>query len=205
MLCISLNVPGFLLCRLCVLPKEHFQTLFQKIDSCLSFCSQWGDRFPWEAFLDHPSNVLVIFSGFASHYIFSLYSKSPPYEWDPFWECFPESNLFVHPTVSLGTQLTQLAISPLLYVCFWTSWAWNKNTVLLNSIQYWCRKGDPFQGLRLGSCLTLRNELSEETHVLTKQEILLEKGTPVESSRVREPRRPALPHGSQSPVLWWWD
>ena len=31
-----------------------------------------------------------------------------------------------------------------------------------------CRKRDPFQGLKLGSCLTLRNELSEETHVLTK-------------------------------------
>ena len=26
-----------------------------------------------------------------------------------------------------------------------------------------CRKGDPFQGLRVGSCLTLGNELSEET------------------------------------------
>ena len=37
------------------------------------------------------------------------------------------------------------------------------------------RKGDPFQGLKLGSCLTARNELSEETHVLTKQEILLGK------------------------------
>jgi len=51
-----------------------------------------------------------------------------------------------------------------------------------------CRKGDPFQGLKLVSCLILRNELSEETHVLTKQEILLGKGTRVESSRVREPR-----------------
>ena len=48
------------------------------------------------------------------------------------------------------------------------------------------------------------NELSEETHVLTKQEILLGKGTRVESSRVRETRRTALPRGSQSPVLWWW-
>ena len=46
-----------------------------------------------------------------------------------------------------------------------------------------CRKGDPFQGLKLGSCLTLGNELFEETHVLTKQEILLGKGTRVESSR----------------------
>ena len=60
-----------------------------------------------------------------------------------------------------------------------------------------CRKGDPFQGPKLGSCLTLGNELSEETHVLTKQEILLGKGTQVESSRVRKPRRTALPRGSQ--------
>ena len=64
-----------------------------------------------------------------------------------------------------------------------------------------CRKGDPFQGLKLGSCLTLGNELFEETHVLIKQEILLGKGTRVESHRVREPRRMALP-GTQSWVLW---
>ena len=38
------------------------------------------------------------------------------------------------------------------------------------------RKADPFQGPRVGSCLTLRNELSEETRVLTKQETLLGKG-----------------------------
>ena len=54
------------------------------------------------------------------------------------------------------------------------------------------------RGLKLDSCLTLRNELSEKTHVLTKQEILLGKGTRLESSRVREPRRTALPRGSQS-------
>ena len=60
-----------------------------------------------------------------------------------------------------------------------------------------CRKGDPFQGPKLGSCLTLRNELSEETHVLAKQEILLGKGPRVESNRVREPRRTALLHGLQ--------
>ena len=56
-----------------------------------------------------------------------------------------------------------------------------------------CRKGDPFQGLKLGSCLTLGNELSKETHMLTKQEILLRKGTRVESSRLREPMKTALP------------
>ena len=46
------------------------------------------------------------------------------------------------------------------------------------------------------------DELSKETHVLTKQETLLGTGTRVESSRVREPRRTALPRGSQSRVLW---
>ena len=65
-----------------------------------------------------------------------------------------------------------------------------------------CRKGDPFQGPKLGSCLTLRNELSKETHVLTKQEILLGKGAQAESRKVREPRRTALSHGLQSRVLW---
>ena len=59
-------------------------------------------------------------------------------------------------------------------------------------LSFCCRKGNSFQGPKLGSCLTLRNELSEETHVLTKQEILLGKGTRVESSSVREPRRTAL-------------
>ena len=47
------------------------------------------------------------------------------------------------------------------------------------------QEADPFQGLKLGSCLTLRSELSKETHVLTTQEILLGKGTQAESSRVR--------------------
>ena len=44
------------------------------------------------------------------------------------------------------------------------------------TLSFYCRKGDPFQGPKLVSCLTLGNELSEETHVLTKQEILLGKG-----------------------------
>ena len=57
----------------------------------------------------------------------------------------------------------------------------------MHPTQACCRKADPFQGLKPCSCLTLRNELSEETHVLTKQEILLGKGARVESSRVTEP------------------
>ena len=54
----------------------------------------------------------------------------------------------------------------------------------------------------MGSCLTLGNELSEETHELTMQETLLGRGARAESSRAREPRRTALPYGSLSWVLW---
>ena len=63
------------------------------------------------------------------------------------------------------------------------------------------QEGGPLPGPETGPCLTLGNELSEETHVLTKQETLLGKGARVESSRVGEPRRTALPRGSQSQVL----
>ena len=64
------------------------------------------------------------------------------------------------------------------------------------------QEGGPPSRAQNWARLTLGNELSEETHVLTKQEILLGKGTRVESSRVREPRRTALPRGSQCWVLW---
>ena len=67
---------------------------------------------------------------------------------------------------------------------------------------YVAGRGTPFQGPRVGSCLTLGNESSEETHVLTKQKILLRRGAWAESSRVRDPRKTALPRGSQSRVLW---
>ena len=50
----------------------------------------------------------------------------------------------------------------------------------------------------MGSCLMLGNELSEETHVLTEQENLLGRGVRVESSRIREPTRTALPRDLQS-------
>ena len=61
-------------------------------------------------------------------------------------------------------------------------WMWelnHKESWAPRSWCFWCccRKEDPFQGPKLDSCLTLRNKLSKETHVLTKQEILLGKGT----------------------------
>ena len=58
-----------------------------------------------------------------------------------------------------------------------------------------CRKGDPFQGLKPGSYLTLGNELSEETTCADKARDFIGKGARVESRRVREPRRTALPNG----------
>ena len=59
-------------------------------------------------------------------------------------------------------------------------------------------EGGPLQGPKLGSYLAPGNELPEETHALTRQEIVLGKGTRVESSRVRESRRTAVLCGLQS-------
>ena len=59
-----------------------------------------------------------------------------------------------------------------------------RNLPLWYHIQLRFQEGGPLPGPKGGSCLTLGNELSKETHVLTKQEILLGKGTWVESSRV---------------------
>ena len=60
--------------------------------------------------------------------------------------------------------------------------------VVFLDLSFCCRNGDPLQGPRVGSCLTLRSELSEETQMLTEQETLLERAAPVMSKRVREPR-----------------
>ena len=61
--------------------------------------------------------------------------------------------------------------------------------------------GGPLLSFRAGSCLTLGNELSEETHIQTKQETAGKEGCLEDSSRARGPRRTALPSGSQSQVL----
>ena len=72
----------------------------------------------------------------------------------------------------------------------------------------WMRGGvagrGPCQGPKLGSCLTLGNEVSEETHA-AKARDFIGKGRPGGEQEVREPRRAALPRGSQSRVLRWWD
>ena len=60
------------------------------------------------------------------------------------------------------------------------------------------QEGGIFSGHKWDSYLTLRNELSEETQMLRKQETLLESDTGVESMRIREPRGTAVPCDSQS-------
>ena len=64
-----------------------------------------------------------------------------------------------------------------LFGFFLTTWlfASGGQNIGASAYQSLCfRKGDTFQGLKWGSCPTLRNELSKEMHVLTKQEILWE-------------------------------
>ena len=67
------------------------------------------------------------------------------------------------------------------------------------------QEGGLFSGHKGDSYLTLRNELSEEKHMLTNQEILLGRCAWKECSRAREPGRTALSLGLKSLVLWWWD
>ena len=97
---------------------------------------------------------------------------------------------------NLGSILTSRDITLPIKVCLVKAMIFLWSKLWFSHVWMWelcCRKGDPFQGPKLGSCLIFGNELSKETHVLTKQEILLGKGTWVESSRVREARRTALP------------
>ena len=64
---------------------------------------------------------------------------------------------------------------------------------ILGTVRTVAGKETPSRSPKWALVLTLGNELSEEIHTLTKQEILLEKRALVESSRVRKPRRTALP------------
>ena len=54
-----------------------------------------------------------------------------------------------------------------------------------------CRKESSFQGPKVDSCLTLGNKLSEKTHVLTKQWILLGRDSGQRAVGWGEPRRTA--------------
>ena len=75
-------------------------------------------------------------------------------------------------------------------ILYWKDHPFTTAVLLFSEIWSPCyRKGDPFQGLRVGSSVILGNELPAEIRVLTKQEPLLVKGAWVESRRIREPWR----------------
>ena len=83
----------------------------------------------------------------------------------------------------------------LINACMWGSiWDETNFTLLFFPWDYalLCRKGGAFQGPRVDFCPTLRNEVSKETHMQTKQKISLGRDVLVESGRIREPRRTAM-------------
>ena len=96
-------------------------------------------------------------------------------------------------------------LQPLGLVCQWASWPLSTSSG--QDISHWeefaicCRKADPFQGPRVVFYLTLRNEFSEKTQVLTKQENLLRRGNWVDRSRMREHSR-TLCHMTLSLVFY---
>ena len=64
------------------------------------------------------------------------------------------------------------------------------------------QEGGPLPGPETGLLSNTQKWIVRGVTCADKQEILSGKGTQVESSRVREPRRTALSHGLQSQVLW---
>ena len=66
------------------------------------------------------------------------------------------------------------------------------------------QEGNPFQDLS-GLLSNTQTWIVWGDTRADKARDLLGRGTRVESSKVREPRRTALPGGSHSLVLWWWD
>ena len=66
---------------------------------------------------------------------------------------------------------------------------------------FWWRKGNPFQGMRVVLVWHLEKNCLRRG-VLPKQETLLGRVAGAEGRRLRETERTALPHDSQSQVLW---
>ena len=118
------------------------------------------------------------------------------------------TEVYFSPTLAVSGGLSRVSVqsSSLLEVYCLT---WHKGrghhlcSMLFITMRHMTRRDNPFQGLRMGSCLTLRNELSKET-CADKAKDFTGEGRPGREQQVREPRRTALLSGSQPQVLWEW-
>ena len=98
----------------------------------------------------------------------------------------------------MGTRIMNFILLNAVYFCIPISILELCSLMELNYLEMLLDLG-PLPGLRVSSCLTLGNEFSMQAYIPAKQETLFNQA---ESGRVKEPRRTALPHGSQSWGLW---
>ena len=105
--------------------------------------------------------------------------------------------IIVHGVAKSQTQLSDFHFNTSFNVLF----AWNQTFTHLylpyetlsflkkmttSYSSFYCWKGGPFQGLRVGSRLTLGNKLSKEIHVIKARDFI-GKGSSMKSRRVRNP------------------
>ena len=103
-------------------------------------------------------------------------------------------------TASHNFSIPMLSVTEWLSFNFGTGLQCNFN---YKNIKFYCRKGDFFHSTRASLHLSLRNYLSKERHLLTRQETLLGRDAWVESRRIRRLRRTALLTVSGFTVTGW--
>ena len=103
-------------------------------------------------------------------------------------------------TASHYFSISVLSVTEWLSFNFGTGIQCNFNS---KNIKLYCRKGDFFHSTRASLHLSLRNYLSKERHLLTRQETLLGRDAWVESRRIRRLRRTALLTVSGFTVTGW--
>ena len=105
-----------------------------------------------------------------------------------------------HFNTSLKVSLLGIRLWPIFTSLMRLSFL-KKITTSYSSFCSW--KGRPFQGLRVGSCLTLGNKLSKEIHV-NKARDFIGKGCPMKSQGYGNPEE-LLCRVAPSQVFRWWD
>ena len=101
----------------------------------------------------------------------------------------------------LTSPITLPAILQILRDSFAHSEPWNSLPASLPMLQ----EGGPLPGPETGLLSNTRKWIVRGDTCADKARDFIGKGTRAESRRLREPRRTALPRGSHSWVLWWWN